>query len=174
MSILGYFCSSLDSRLLGHFSWIWGPSKSLLKYDTFSLSNLHIPGPEAPRPIFLNLGCPNPCSNIASRLQSEPPGFNLSLQASISASSLQSEPPGFNLSFQASIWAWRLQSEPPGFNLSLEASIWASRLQSEPPGFNLSFQASIWAVRFSSLWEIQFIQKCCGAKNTNDKVRFVS
>jgi hypothetical protein len=57
MSILAYICSSLDSRLLGHFSRIWGPSKSLLKYDTFSLSNLHIPGPEAPRLIFLNLGC---------------------------------------------------------------------------------------------------------------------
>jgi hypothetical protein len=103
-----YVNSSLFLLVLGlkasrPVSLIWGPSKSLLKYDTFSLSNLRIPGPEAPRLILLNLGCPDPYSNIASRLQSEPPGFNLSLQASISASSLQSEPPGSNLSLEASI-----------------------------------------------------------------------
>jgi hypothetical protein len=140
IAILAYISLSWGSRLAGPFSLIWGPSKSFLKYDTFSLVNLRIPGPEAPRPIFLNLGCPNPYSNIASRLQSE-------FQASISASRLQCEPPGSNLSLQASIWASRLQSDPPGFNLSPEASIWASRLQSEPAGFNLSLEASMWASR---------------------------
>ena len=59
-----------------------------------------------------------------------------SLQASIWASRLESEPAGFNRSHQASIWASRPESEAPGFNLSLEASISA-------PGFNLSLDASI-------------------------------
>ena len=135
MWILAYLCSSLDPRLGGHFSPIWSPSKSLLKYDTFSLWNLQFLAPEAPRVISLNLGCPNPCPDIASRLPSEPPGLNLSLQASIAATRPQSEPPGLNLRLQASIWAWRLQSQPPGFNLSLDASISAHSSQSEhfPP-----------------------------------------
>jgi hypothetical protein len=52
MLILAYFCLSLVSRLLGQFSLIWGPSKSLLKYDAFSISNLRIPGPKAPAAHF--------------------------------------------------------------------------------------------------------------------------
>ena len=136
MWILAYLCSSLDPRLGGHFSPIWSPSKSLLKYDTFSLWNLQFLAPEAPPVISLNLGCPNPCPDIV-------PGFHLSLQAWIWACRLQSQPPGLNLSLQAWIWGSRLQSEPGGFNLS-------SRLQSEPGCFNLSPQLSIWA--FSPMW----------------------
>ena len=39
----------------GSFSSIWSPSKSLLKYATFSLSHLTILGLSARRPIFVNL-----------------------------------------------------------------------------------------------------------------------
>ena len=103
MSILAYICSSLDSRLLGSFSSIWGLSRSLLKYDTFSLSKRQFRSSRPRRPFSWFRG-----SHFSLRLQSEPPGFNLSLEA-------------LNLSLEASISASRLQSEPPGFNLSLQA-----------------------------------------------------
>ena len=87
-----------------------------------------------------------PSAEISTpRLQSGPPGCNLSLQAASWASRLQSEPLGYNLSLQAAIWASRLQSEPSGCNLGLQAAIWACRLQSKPAGCNLSVQAAIWA-----------------------------
>jgi hypothetical protein len=52
----GMFARPWAQGCSAHFRSSGAPLKSLLKYDTLSLSNLWIAGPKAPRPIFLNLG----------------------------------------------------------------------------------------------------------------------
>ena len=66
--------------------------------------------------------------------ESQAPGFNSSLQASIQASKLQFKPPGFNSRFQASEREKGRGREKKFFSLSLEASIQAFRLQFKVPG----------------------------------------
>ena len=100
---------------------------------------------------FPESGLSRPMPRHSPRLPSEPPGLNLSLQASIAATRPQSEPPGLNLRLQASIWAWRLQSQ-------LQASIWAWMLQSQPTALNLSIFPHVGPLPILiEIWHILFM-----------------